>query len=132
MTYTPDQRKLSPSLTTQYNRGIPLEVLPAAAPHVLSTLQAIGFSRSIIRTATGKAGPVLTDHGNFIIDALSPGQWQPNWQGLGAEGVVEALAKQLKDIVGVVEHGIFWRGDRKPDAAYFGMEDGTVRERNPR
>lgn len=75
---------------------------------------------------------MLTDNGNFIIDALSPGQWQPNWQGLDLEVVVEVLAEQLKNIVGVFEHGIFWKGDRKPDAAYFGMEDGTVRERNSR
>lgn len=46
--------------------------------------------------------------------------------GVGANENVEELAKALKGIVGVVEHGIFWAGDKKPIMAYFGMEDGSV------
>jgi len=46
--------------------------------------------------------------------------------GVGANDNVEELAKALKSILGVVEHGIFWAGDRKPIMAYFGMEDGSV------
>ena len=47
--------------------------------------------------------------------------------GVGSNENVEELAKTLKAIVGVVEHGIFWAGDRKPVVAYFGMTDGSVK-----
>jgi ribose 5-phosphate isomerase A len=46
--------------------------------------------------------------------------------GVGSNDKVEELARALNSIVGVVEHGIFWSGDRKPVVAYFGMEDGRV------
>lgn len=49
--------------------------------------------------------------------------------GVGANEKVEDLARVLKGIVGVVDHGVFWSGDRKPLMAYFGMENGKVETR---
>ena len=99
---------------------------------------------------SAKAGPIVTDNGNFIIDApfpplQTPGDISGDSKGIGKEGKWEVLtlAKKLKSIVGVVEHGLFsgrngWEvraageegGGQKPVAAYFGMEDGQVQVRN--
>ncbi|CCX06479.1 ribose-5-phosphate isomerase [Pyronema domesticum] len=158
-----DFRKLSPSLSTHYAPGIPIEVVPPAAQYVLSRLVALGSTGPTIRMGgASKAGPCITDNGNFIIDApfqdgfipasASPRPISPSvdaglgervggsdvlgkeeghpgaavGMGVGANEHVEELAKTLKSIVGVVEHGIFWGGDKKPVMAYFGMEDGSV------
>ncbi|KAI5852265.1 ribose 5-phosphate isomerase A [Tricharina praecox] len=172
-----DFRKLSPSLSTHYAPGVPIEVVPMAANYVLSRLSALGSTTPTIRMGgAAKAGPCITDNGNFIIDApfqdgfipsasssispprpLSPAssavavdtglnpdtghervggsnvlgkeEGHPGaavGMGLGSNENVEEMARTLKSIVGVVEHGIFWSGDRKPVMAYFGMEDGSV------
>jgi ribose 5-phosphate isomerase A len=61
-----------------------------------------------------KAGPVVSDNGNFIIDATFP----------EAEMRKPAeLNVKIKMITGVVEVGLFC-GMAK--AAYFGNEDGSV------
>ncbi|KAL7274349.1 ribose-5-phosphate isomerase rki1 [Rhizina undulata] len=174
-----DYRKISPSLSTLYTPGIPIEVLPPAAPYVLSRLLALGSVSPTLRSGgTSKAGPCVTDNGNFIIDAPFPDGFIPPpksplssprkcisplpssaavdagaqsggervggsdilgkeeghpgaavGMGVGTNEKVEELAKVLKGIVGVVEHGIFWAGDRKPIMAYFGMKDGSVKVR---
>lgn len=82
--------------------------------------------------APGKAGPVVTDNGNFILDVAFPNGLVIDGIRYKEEGVVglgkhaELAAEKLKGIVGVVDHGIFWEGDKKPVVAYFGMEDGSV------
>jgi len=172
-----DFRKLSPSLSTRYTPGVPIEVVPPAATYVLQRLSALGSSSPTLRMGgIAKAGPILTDNSNFIIDAPFPDGFIPGasssispprplspnagsvavdaglskgtgaervggsdvlgkeeghpgaavGMGVGANDNVEELAKALKSILGVVEHGIFWAGDRKPIMAYFGMEDGSV------
>lgn len=76
-----------------------------------------------------KAGPIITDNGNFIIDAH-----------FGEIEDPEALAEEIKKLVGVVEVGLFIN---MIDAVYFGnegsvlelqllMKDGsvTIHERN--
>lgn len=55
-----------------------------------------------------KAGPIITDNGNFIIDA-----------DFGEIGDPEGLAEKIKKLVGVVEVGLFIN---MADAAYFGNE----------
>ena len=76
-----------------------------------------------------KAGPILTDNGNFLIDA-----------NFGEIADPVTLAAEIKKLVGVVEVGLFIN---MANAAYFGNEgtseiwvllilDGsvTVQERN--
>lgn len=75
---------------------------------------------------------MVTDNGNFILDVTFPNgvvvdgirYKEEGFEGLGKH--TELLAEKLKGIVGVVDHGIFWEGDKKPVVAYFGMEDGSV------
>ena len=96
---------------------------------------------------SAKAGPIITDNGNFIIDAPFPAPLLTSMDAAAAQSTttameergeweVSALAKKIKEIVGVVETGLFWGrngyeaglegGGQKPVAAYFGMEDGEV------
>lgn len=63
---------------------------------------------------TAKAGPIVSDNGNFIVDAPFPSEMMKD---------PEDLLKRIKMLTGVVEVGLFV-GLAK--AAYFGNEDGSV------
>ncbi|KAF3941788.1 hypothetical protein ABW19_dt0205083 [Dactylella cylindrospora] len=123
-----DFRKISKTLCTPttWPNGIPIEVVPMSYPYVTARLQALGASSVVLRSGgKSKAGPCVTDNGNFLLDALWPTESLE-----GGEEKVEALAEEIKKIVGVVEHGLFyggsggWKG--RPEVVYFGMEDGGV------
>lgn len=65
-----------PSLThnspmpPKYTSGVPIEVSPFAHTSVLRSLHTkLDSPKAILRMARAKAGPVVTDNGNFIIDA---------------------------------------------------------------
>lgn len=112
---------------------------------VIDTLTALGANEAIIRSgAMEKTGPLKTDQDNFIIDAKFPHPLLPraaSTEGTGENGQwdVESLAKEIKQIEGVLSVGLFSgmngyevekagkkTGGQKPVAAYFGMEDGSV------
>lgn len=91
---------------------MPVEVVPFAWRAVMKKLQALGSKDAKLRMAVKKAGPVVTDNGNFLIDAPF--------------GLIHEPAKLLKDIkliTGVVEVGLFCN---MAEIAYFGCEDGSV------
>ncbi|KAF6809172.1 ribose 5-phosphate isomerase a [Colletotrichum sojae] len=140
-----DYRKLSQRLLTNW-KAIPIEVLPMSAPDVLDRLTDLGAVKPLVRPgAPGKAGEVVTDNGMWIIDAPFPKLLLPAdspVDGRDASGAweVSALAKELLQIPGIVEIGIFHGLNgaqaaqagkvglaQKPVAAYFGMEDGSVK-----
>ncbi|KXX79221.1 Ribose-5-phosphate isomerase [Madurella mycetomatis] len=135
-----DFRKLSSRLGTSWKKGIPIEVLPMAAPRVLDELKRLGSLHPLIRPGLpGKAGAVVTDNGMWIIDApFAPLQLAKDGASSGTNGVwtVDELADRLIKIPGVAEIGLFYgknglevaSGAQKPVAAYFGMADGTVRQ----
>ncbi len=77
------------------NKPVPVEVLPFAATPVLKRLRQAGAS-PVLRASSGKAGPTVTDNGNFVIDA-----------DFGPIRDVQALEVKLKMIPGVVEVGLF-------------------------
>ena len=85
-------------LVNRLNLGflLPVEVLPGAWALVRRRLQSMG-AESELRIAQRKAGPVVTDQGNLVLDARFPG-------GIG-DG--EELERQLNSIPGVVENGLF-------------------------
>jgi ribose 5-phosphate isomerase A len=64
--------------------------------------------------AVHKAGPVVSDNGNFVIDAPFPSHMMEE---------PYALLQRIKMLTGVVEVGLFCHMAK---AAYFGNEDGTV------
>jgi ribose 5-phosphate isomerase A len=74
---------------------VPVEVLPIARRLASRRIEELGGSPQI-RQARMKDGPVITDNGNFVIDA-----------DFGTIKDPGGLAAQLSEIPGVVEHGIF-------------------------
>lgn len=134
-----DFRKHSARLGTNWKKGIPIEVVSQATGHVLSELRKLGAINPVLRSGLpGKAGSIVTDNGNSLIDApFAPLAMAKDLKGKDGENgiwTVEALADRIIKIVGVVEVGLFAgangfeveSGAQKPVAAYFGMADGTV------
>ncbi|CAD6929582.1 unnamed protein product [Tilletia laevis] len=111
-----DYRKNSDLLGDKWSQGVPVEVAPFAYAKVLDNLHKLGSTKATLRMAKAKAGPVVTDNGNFCIDAPFP----PSQMRDPAE-----LLIRIKLLTGVVEVGLFC-GMCK--AAYFGNDDaaGTI------
>lgn len=110
-----DHRKESAVLGSKWRQGVPIEVVPMARVPVTRRLLALGAKAATTRTGSGKAGPVVSDNGNFIIDADFGDIVDP-----------AALDAQLRAIVGVVETGLFVKMTTK---VYFGAEDGSVKSK---
>lgn len=53
----------------QWKAGVPVEVAPFAYAKVLQNLVLLGSQNPKLRMGKAKAGPVVSDNGNFIIDA---------------------------------------------------------------
>lgn len=104
-----DFRKRSPALGHSWTQGVPIEIVPISHTKVLRDLLSLGAQNPQLRMGgKAKAGPILTDNGNFIIDAH-----------FGEIKDPQELARTIKQIVGVVEVGLFIN---MADAAYFGNE----------
>ncbi|HKM91543.1 MAG TPA: ribose-5-phosphate isomerase RpiA [Candidatus Acidoferrales bacterium] len=73
---------------------LPVEVIPMAAPLVARKLLALGLPSKIRRLKTG--AEFITDEGNLILDCASAEIQDP-----------DALAASIRQIIGVVEHGLF-------------------------
>jgi len=73
---------------------LPVEVIPAAAPVVSRKLVDKGIRPTIRRLKTGSE--FITDEGNIILDCAC-----------GDIQDADALAAFIRNIVGVVEHGLF-------------------------
>ncbi|KAK5998149.1 Ribose-5-phosphate isomerase [Cladobotryum mycophilum] len=137
-----DSRKQSQRLCTKWK--IPIEVLPLAAPDVLSRLRAMGSPNPVVRSGLpGKAGELVTDNGMWIIDApfsplLLANDLTDQEDDTGKNGVweVEKLGEELIKTPGIVEIGLFYGINglhpaslgkaQKPIIAYFGTATGEV------
>jgi ribose 5-phosphate isomerase A len=73
---------------------LPVEVIPMAVPLVERKLMSLGL-RPTVRQRKG-GGEFRTDEGNVLLDCISGGIGDP-----------EALGGAIREIVGVVEHGLF-------------------------
>ncbi|KAJ3021030.1 hypothetical protein HKX48_009349 [Thoreauomyces humboldtii] len=107
-----DYRKDSKVLGQQWKKGVPLEIVPMVYVPILSKLKSLG-AKPTLRMAVKKAGPVVTDNGNFVIDA-----------DFGDIKDPVALNERLIRIPGIVETGLFCN---MASWAYFGMENGEVK-----
>nr|CAG4642682.1 EOG090X0ACL [Evadne anonyx] len=110
-----DYRKSSKSLGDQWQKGIPIEVIPSAYKAVHQRIEKhLGGKVTLRMSGSSKAGPVVTDNGNFLLD------WEfsqvLDWK---------EVEVTLNMIPGVVENGLFVGMTTK---AYFGMSDGSVME----
>ncbi|XP_070541173.1 ribose-5-phosphate isomerase-like [Ptychodera flava] len=110
-----DSRKDSQILGEKWKKGIPIEVIPMAYVSVMNKLKKIDRSPEL-RMAKSKAGPVVTDNGNFILD----------WKFTKVPESWAEMNQTIKMIPGVVETGLFINMANK---IYFGMPDGSVSTR---
>ncbi|KAJ3324460.1 hypothetical protein HDV06_006871 [Boothiomyces sp. JEL0866] len=109
-----DYRKDSSVLGQQWKKGVPIEVVPSAYVAVMERIKELG-GKPVLRMATAKAGPVVTDNGMFVVDA-----------DFGEIKDPKALDLKLQVVPGIVETGLFCG---LADGVYFGMQDGTVKSR---
>lgn len=111
-----DYTKDSVKLGDRYKKGIPIEVVPLAYVPIQKKIEAMYGGEVKLRKAVAKAGPVVTDNGNFILDWLFTNQ-DLDW---------DKVSNVIKMIPGVVETGLFVKMCHK---AYFGQPEGNVVER---
>ena len=104
-----DERKLTKHLGER--QPVPLEVLPFAYKTVQVEITKMG-GRARLRESAGKAGPVVTDNGNFILDADFGRITRPS-----------QLDRRLKTLPGVLETGLFLG---MADRVYVGRKNGKV------
>jgi len=106
-----DYRKKSEKLGENWNKGVPIEVIPFGYVPILKKLEKLG-GKPVLRMAKAKAGPIVSDNGNFIIDVDF--------------GLIESpsdMNDKLLKIPGVVDTGLFVGMASK---AYIGQKDGKV------
>jgi len=106
-----DFRKVSEKLGENWKKGIPIEVIPMAYKPIMKKLEKLE-GKPVLRMAQSKAGPLVSDNGNFIIDV-----------DFGTIKNPDELNNKLLFIPGVVDTGLFIDMVSK---AYIGNEAGNV------
>ncbi|KAJ8876236.1 hypothetical protein PR048_024146 [Dryococelus australis] len=108
-----DYTKKVSYLGEQYTKGVPVEVIPLAWVPVRKKIEKLLGGQADLRMAKMKAGPVITDNGNFILDWKFPPS-EYNWQEVN---------EKLTMIPGVVETGLFVN---MAIQVLYGLSDGSV------
>ncbi len=103
-----DETKLVEKLGT--NCQVPVEVLPFALATTTASINKLG-GKPICRESVEKAGAVVTDNGNYIVDI-----------DFGPINNAEELNQRLKLIPGVFETGLFIE---MADIVFLGRPDGV-------
>ncbi|MDQ3167392.1 MAG: ribose-5-phosphate isomerase RpiA [Chloroflexota bacterium] len=85
--------KLVPRLGTRAR--LPIEVIPFAWESTAARLRGLGLE-TYLRVPTGEREPFMTDGGHVILDGVIPD-----------EPDIRVLSRAIKEVVGVVEHGVF-------------------------
>lgn len=104
-----DNSKEVPSIGTVF--ALPIEIIAEARVSVFKKLEELG-AKCTLRQGVKKAGPVITDNGNLIVDVL----WQtaPN---------AKELEDKINSITGVVENGFF---TKNTPIVFIARESGEV------
>jgi ribose 5-phosphate isomerase A len=110
-----DESKLVENLALKF--PLPIEVIPAARISVTKTLSEMGVEgvEVKLREAVRKAGPVITDNGNILLDILFKEKIDP-----------AGFEFALNSIPGVVENGFF---TRLLPTVFIGHKDGSIEVR---
>jgi ribose 5-phosphate isomerase A len=103
-----DSKKIVERLGTRM--AVPVEVLPEALALAIDRIQQLGGS-PLLRQAQRKAGPIITDNGNFILDVTFPKITNPT-----------ELDRNLNAIPGVIENGLF---PHQANVVYVGQKKGV-------
>ncbi len=106
-----DSTKLVPTLGTKF--PLPIEVIAESRLPVQRAMEKMGATCTI-RECAGKAGPIISDNGNQILDCV----WQNPVNPIEMEDKINA-------ITGVVENGFFTKNKPLVMIAY---DDGSVKE----
>ncbi|MFX1273573.1 MAG: ribose 5-phosphate isomerase A [Promethearchaeota archaeon] len=106
-----DFRKNSKKLGENWKKGVPIEVIPIAYVPLMKKFEKMG-GKPKLRMAKAKAGPLVSDNGNFIIDV-----------DFGIIDNPKKLNERILSIPGVVDTGFFIEMASK---AYIGQKDGKV------
>jgi ribose 5-phosphate isomerase A len=109
---TVDESKIVDSLGTGF--PVPVEVISEARLSVSKALEAMG-AQALLREAVRKAGPVITEHGNLILDIRFAAPVDP-----------AVMEREINQIPGVVENGFF---TRKNPVVYIARTNGTIEVR---
>jgi len=112
-----DESKIVENLGMKF--PVPVEVIPEARVSVKNALEKLG-AEVTLREALRKAGPVITDHGNLLLDILFREPVDPS-----------SLEIEINRIPGVVENGFFsGPADRRLHPIVFvGLLNGKVDRR---
>ena len=113
-----DESKIVENLGVKF--PVPVEIVPEARVPVKAALEKLG-AEVVLREALRKAGPVVTDHGNLILDIRFMSPVDPL-----------SLEAEINRIPGVVENGFFsGPADRvlRP-VIFIGHGDGRVERRD--
>ena len=87
-----DESKLVDRLGLRF--PVPVEICPLALHLVQEALLSLGAATADLRLGLRKDGPVITEHGNFLLDATFA-------------HIDDGLEREIKGITGVVESGLF-------------------------
>jgi ribose 5-phosphate isomerase A len=107
-----DESKLTDTLGIRF--PLPVEVVPEARVTVVRALEKLG-AEVTLREALRKAGPVITEHGNLLLDVRFKEPVDP-----------AALEGEINRLPGVMENGFFTR--LRP-SVFIARGDGTVEVR---
>lgn len=89
-----DESKFVDKLCTKHL--VPVECYPEAVNYVKEQLLKLGATKVILRLATKKDGPVITESGNYILDTKF-------------ENIDENLEVNIKEVPGVIESRVVYR-----------------------
>lgn len=89
-----DESKFVDKLCTKHL--VPVECYPEAVNYVKEQLLKLGATKVILRLATKKDGPVITESGNYILDTKF-------------ENINENLEVNIKEVPGVIESRVVYR-----------------------
>lgn len=87
-----DPSKLVQRLGERY--AVPLEVVPDALRLVIDLVGQLGCTEVTVRQGSGKDGPLITERGNYLLDAR-------------LVDIDEETEREVASIPGVVESGLF-------------------------
>lgn len=108
-----DSSKAVKTIGTQFR--VPVEIIGDARVPVTHALNKLGAD-CVLREGVKKAGPVITDNGNMILDC----HWESPIN-------VAEMEDKINQIVGVVENGLFSKN--KP-IVFIAQDGGTVDIKN--
>lgn len=118
-----DDRKKSTQLGTSW-KYVPIEVLDLAYKPVQKNIEAQLGGQAVLRMAKAKAGPVVTDNGNLLLDwTFDLRELRQRLSVTPDQDLWKAVNATLLGMAGVVDTGLFVNMAK---VAYFGNAEGNV------